>query len=65
MLITRVGVILMEPTEFPLALPNCPLGINEGCYMKEICLSILTRGLVNHNQRLETTLLQNVSILDV
>ena len=24
MLITRVGVILIEPTEFPLALPNCP-----------------------------------------
>ena len=23
MLITWVGVILMEPTEFPLALPNC------------------------------------------
>ena len=24
LLITRVGVILMEPTEFPIALPNCP-----------------------------------------
>ena len=39
MLITRVGVILMEPTEFPLALKGQA-----------------------RNQRLDTSMLQNVSI---
>ena len=78
-LITRVGVILMEPTEFPIALPNCPESCGDvkipypslWCKWRfvtwkiklEIFPSIVTRRLVNHNhQRLETSLLQNVSI---
>ena len=69
MLITWVGVILMEPTEFPLALPNC----SESCGDVKIpYLSLWHKWRLlpenifyqswHLNQILETSLLQNVSI---
>ena len=69
MLITWVGVILMEPTEFPLALPNC----SESCGDVKIPYPslwhkwrLLPENIFYQswhlNQILETSLLQNVSI---